>query len=280
MNSTAATRMPRSPAPVLMATDPAPAAASASAIYVGHISHRRHRPHPHRFGYPLFMMYLDLADIGACFAGRWLWSVNRRNLAEFRRSDFLGPADIPLDQAVRDRVEQETGQRPGGPIRMLAHLRYFGLSFNPVAFYYCFAGDGTTLETIVAEITNTPWRERHAYVLPLSEATGQGRMHAWEFAKQFHVSPFLPMDRRYHWRFSHPGDKLRVHMRVIADAATEFDASLRLQRRPLSGWGLARSLLRFPLMSLQVVLAIHWQAFFIWCKRNPVYDHPHNGKPK
>lgn len=264
--------------PIMRCATQSPTAA-ASAIYTGEIIHRRHRPHAHAFRYPLFMIYLDLAEIDSAFTGRWLWSVNRRNLAEFRRSDFLGAAEVPLDQAVRDRVEQETGQRPLGPIRVLAHLRYFGLAFNPVAFYYCYAADGMTLETIVAEITNTPWRERHAYVLALSQAGAQGGMHTWEFDKQFHVSPFLPMDRRYHWRFKPPGPDLNVHMRVEDGTVTEFDASLRLQRQPMLAWNLARALMRFPLMSLQVVLAIHWQAFFIWCKRNPVYDHPHDGKP-
>ncbi len=245
-----------------------------SAIYVGYISHRRFSPRPHRFRYPLFMMFLDLAELDRVFAKRWFWSLGRRNLAEFRRCDYLGDASQPLDAAVRDCVQAQTGQRPTGPIRMLAHLRYFGHCFNPVAFYYCYSADGGQLETIVAEITNTPWRERHAYVLPVSAAEPHGSALGWRFDKRFHVSPFLPMQRRYDWRFQPPADALRVHMDVTGDAGPEFDATLVLQRQPVSAWSLARALLRFPLMTMQVVLAIHWQAFFIWCKHNPVYDHP------
>lgn len=257
---------------------PAAGMALASSIYVGHINHRRFAPQPHRFRYPLFMMYLDLAELDRVFAGRWFWSIDRRNVAEFRRSDFLGNAAVPLDTAVRDCVQAQSGRRPDGPIRVLAHLRYFGHCFNPVAFYYCYSSDGTRLETIVAEITNTPWRERHAYVLQISAAEVHGSAWAWHFDKCFHVSPFLPMDRRYHWRFQAPGDDLRVHMDVErgegAEAGAEFDATLVLQRQTLSAWTLARALLRYPLMTLQVVLAIHWQALFIWRKHNPVYDHP------
>lgn len=246
----------------------------ASAVYVGRVRHRRHSPHPHDFDYRLFQIYLDLDEIDRVFAGRWLWSVGRRNLAEFRRSDYLGDPATALKQAVLDRVESETGARPDGPVRLLTHLRYFGYCFNPVSFYYCFAADGRTLEAIVAEITNTPWLERHAYVLPVAGANRRGPALEWGFDKRFHVSPFLPMDRQYRWRFTTPDEGLRVHMDVLDGERTDFDVTLTLQRKPLDGPVLARCLLAYPLMTAKVVAAIHWQAFLIWLRRNPVYDHP------
>jgi DUF1365 family protein len=136
-----------------------------SAIYTGRLRHRRFAPREHSFEYRLFMMYVDLAELDQVFRNRWLWSVKRPSLAWLRRADYLGDASVSLDQAVRDRVETETGERPTGPIRMLTHLRYFGVGFNPVTIYYCFDRADTHVETVVAEITNTPWNERHAYVL-------------------------------------------------------------------------------------------------------------------
>ncbi len=258
---------------VLGASD---AHAFSSCIYEGWIRHRRFTPNLRAFRYRLYMLYLDLSEIDQVFSKRWLWSVNRHNFAEFRRSDYLGNPDIPLDQAVRDRIREVSGRAPTGPIRLLTHLRTCGHCFNPVSFYYCYADDGTTLDTIVAEITNTPWKERHSYVLPLNTADRHGAALRWDFEKVFHVSPFMPMQREYAWRFTAPDDNLRVHMDVLAEKQRDFDATLVLDRKPLNGANLARALLRFPAMSLRIVIAIYWQALLIFLRRTPFYDHPNS----
>lgn len=247
--------------------------ALASAIYEGTVRHHRHTPNAHAFRYRMAQLYLDLDEIDTVFRDRWLWSVERANLASFRRRDYLGDPSQPLAEAVRERVEQATGERPGGPVHLLAHLCYAGYIFNPVSCYYCHHTDGA-LHSIVAEITNTPWQERHSYVLPLAAAEQRGRAWHWSFAKSFHVSPFLPMDRRYHWSFTAPTDDLRVHMGVYAGECREFDANLSLRRRPIDARQLARVLWRYPLMTAQVMAGIHWQALRLWTKRTPVYDHP------
>ena len=246
----------------------------ASAVYEGVVRHRRTAPRPHAFGYRIAQLYLDLDEVDRVLGRHWLWSIERHNIAEFRRADYLGPTELSLSGAVRLRVEQATGRRPTGPIRLLTHLRYFGYVFNPVTFYYCFADDGITLVCIVAEITNTPWRERHTYVLPVETAQIDGHVYTWAFPKAFHVSPFIPMERDYSWRFTAPAADLNVHMDVARDGRHEFDATLTLQHRPLDGTSLARVLWRYPLMTAQVVGAIHWQALRLWLKRTPVYDHP------
>lgn len=248
--------------------------ALASAVYEGVVQHCRHAPRAHAFRYRIAQLYVDLDELDRVFAGRWLWSTNHRNLAEFRRNDYLGPTALPLAEAVRRRVERHTGRRPLGPIRLLTHARYAGYLFNPVSFYYCQAPREDTIEAIVAEITNTPWNERHTYVLAADAARRHGDTWEWRFPKAFHVSPFLPIGREYLWRFTQPRASLQVHMTVLRDDARELDASLDLERRPLTGESLARVLWRYPLMTAQVIGAIHWQALRLWLKGTPVHDHP------
>jgi DUF1365 family protein len=220
------------------------------------------------------MTWLDLAELDTVFRGRWFWSTRRRALAWFRRADYLGDPALPLDEAVRRRVVDAGRPRPAGPIRMLAQLRSFGHCFNPVTFYYCYDVADTRVETVVAEITNTPWGERHAYVLPAAPGHAPGRTLDFTFGKDFHVSPFMPMDLTCHWRFSAPGQRLAVHMENDRDGRVVFDATLALTRREMTGPSLAGVLLRFPASTLRVLVAIYWQALRLVLKRAPFHAHP------
>jgi len=141
-----------------------------------------------------------------------------------------------------------------------------------VTFYYCYDAAGERVRWIVADITNTPWKERHAYVI------GAGDDHAGavraRFAKRFHVSPFMPMDMEYDWRFTTPGATLAVHMANSRGGVRVFDATLLVRRREMTGPSLARMLVAYPLQTVNVVRAIYWQAFRLWMKRVPFHPHP------
>jgi uncharacterized protein len=250
-----------------------------SSIYTGWIRHRRHAPTPHEFRYRLFMMYLDLDELPSLFDRFWCWSSQRPAFARFDRADYHGDSSQPLAVAIRETVSQATGRSIDGPIRLLTHLRYFGHSFNPVTFYYCFDRHDTRVETIVAEITNTPWKERHAYVLPVDAAKQTGRTMHFAFDKTFHVSPFMPMDVRYDWRFSNPSDRLLVHMKNFREGRRAFDATLTLTREEIAHASLARALIQFPLMTVKVTSAIYAQALRLWLKRIPVFTHPAKSSP-
>jgi DUF1365 family protein len=240
-----------------------------SALYTGRLSHRRHAPVAHAFRYRVTLAWLDLAELDEVFRGRWLWSTRRAAPAWLRRADYLGDPSLPLDEAVRDLVERETGVRPTGPVRLLTQLRTFGFCFNPVSFYYCYDADGGVVETIVAEITNTPWQERHAYVLRSGEDGLRFRL-----AKAFHVSPFMPMDLDYDWRFTPPGEMLAVRMENRRAGQLLFDASVVLRREEITAASLAATLARQPFAGLSVLGRIYWQALRLWLKRAPFHVHP------
>lgn len=249
-----------------------------SAIYEGRVRHRRFSPVPHAFSYRLFMMYLDLDELPTLFENRWFWSVDRTNLASFKRRDHVGDLIIPLDESIRRLVEARTGNRPTGPIRLLTHLRYFGYVFNPVSFYFCYDRSNGRVNTIVAEITNTPWGERHCYVLGAEHNRGGSKRKQYRFDKVFHISPFIDMDVVYDWRFTEPASQLAIHMENLRDGQLFFDATMTLERRELSGSCLARVIAQYPLMTAKVIGAIHWQALKLWAKGVPLYAHPKKRK--
>ena len=245
-----------------------------SCLYEGWVRHRRHAPVTHGFRFGMSMLYLDLDELDAIFRGRWCWSTRRPALGWFRRADHLGDPAVPLDESVRALVARATGRWLDGPIRLLTHPRYAGYVFNPLSLFYCFARDGRTIEAIVADVTNTPWGERHQYVLGATDADGDGPRR-WRNAKTFHVSPFLPMALDYRWHVGRPGDRLGVHL--AAWTATDdvvFDATLALRRRPLDGPSLAGVLIRRPLQTAQVVAGIYWQALRLWLRGAPFHAHP------
>lgn len=241
-----------------------------SCIYEGQVRHRRFSPKKHDFNYKLYMVYLDLDELDSVFAQRWLWSDKRTALARLKREDYIGDASISIKQAVNKRVLEETGSDIEGPVRMLTHLRYFGYVFNPVTFYYCFDKTDSYVKTIVAEITNTPWKERHSYVLGIKDMNEKLK---FDIDKVFHVSPFMQMDMKYDWRFSQPDKTLNVHMENKVNSDKVFDATLILKRYEFTSYQCARVLILFPVMTVKVIAGIYWQALKLYLKKVPVYDH-------
>jgi DUF1365 family protein len=244
--------------------------ADASCLYDGVVAHARSQPVAHAFSYRLNLLYLDLDELPAAFAGSRLWRLERSAPGCFRRQDYLpGPGTLP--DAVRMLVASRIGHRPQGAIRLLAQARCFGHCFNPVVFFYCFSPAGA-LEAVVAEITNTPWRERFTYVCDCRRRSGDEL--SFTFPKAFHISPFMAMAQSYVWRFSLPGEDLRVHMENHEGGQRLFSASMALTRRALNPLALDLALLRHPLLSLRLLGAIYTQAARLWWKRVPVHGHP------
>jgi DUF1365 family protein len=235
------------------------------------VRHRRFEVREHVLRYRLVLVYLDLDELPWLLGGRLVDS--RPGLVRFRRRDYLGDPRSSLSDAVRDEVQRQSGRRPDGPIRLLTQLRSYGLCFNPVSFYYCFDRSGTRLEHVLAEVTNTPWGERHGYVVstpaevPTATLTGESE-------KMLHVSPFMGMDHTYHWRVSTPGSRLEVHIESHRNGRRAFDATLAMRRHGLTQQALSRTATRYPFATLRVLALIYSHALRLKLKGVPTHRRP------
>lgn len=236
-----------------------------SAIYTGVVRHRRYQPREHAFSYGLYMLALDLDELPTLAAtSRW-FALERFAPLSFRRRDYLGDPALPLKQAVLNEVARLGGEADGlERVLMLGQVRCFGIYFSPVNLFFCYQGGGEA-RYLLAEVHNTPWNERHCYLVDLAQPQATD--------KAFHVSPFMGMAMAYHWRITPPGPRALVHIEN-RDPGLLFDATLALRRRPFDAHALNTALRQWPVMTLTVVRGIYWQALKLFLKRIPYHSHP------
>ncbi|HSS80886.1 MAG TPA: DUF1365 domain-containing protein [Gaiellaceae bacterium] len=231
-----------------------------SALYTGTLMHVRRKPTRNAFRYPISYWLLDLDELPELDRRLALVSVNRPNVLSFRDADHFD-GDKPLKQAVIEFAGDPTIER----VLVLTQLRVLGYVFNPVSFYWCYRADGS-LACMVAELNNT-FGERLPELL-------RGPSLEYEHEKHLHVSPFFGLDGAYEYAFSEPEDEVfaRIHVRENGDRP--LTAVLHGRRTELTDASVARLLLRYPLMPVQVIGLIHWQALRLWLKRVPFHRKP------
>lgn len=257
---------------------------SQSALYPGWVMHRRIRPRHHRFKYRVFAMLLDLDELAALDRGLALFGWNRSGLFSFHDRDHGDGHDL---RTWLDAKLALAGIKADGARRVLCYPRIFGYVFNPLSVWFCHARDGA-LKAIIYEVHNT-YDERHAYVLPVPQDSEPGAVvpehrpgHASPkivrhgCAKGFYVSPFLSRDCAYQFRIRPPGEDVAIAINEEEAGAPILNASFAGTRRALTDGALAAMLLRYPLMTLKVVAAIHYEAVRLMLKG--IRRHPHSAK--
>ena len=253
-----------------------------SSIYTGNVRHHRFTPTVNSFNYSLYLLYLDLDELESVFDRNWLWSTRRFNFAWFRTADHLGTlrkdTTKNLKQLIRSYLH-DNGIEAGGPIRLLTQVRYLGFAMNPASFFYCY-DTNENLRAIVTQVNNTPWGEEHLYLIDAREPNN--RIGVDGLKKDFHVSPFMPMEMNYDMRFTPPDEKLAVRMTSFESGTKMLNVVMSLKRKKLNSVNLNRLLLSYPLMSMKVFAAIYWQALKLYLKKVPFYSHPkkQNSKSK
>ena len=252
----------------------------ASALYEGTVFHRRREPVEHRLSYPIFMTLLDLEELPEALDRHPLWSARRPAPIRFRAADHLAgegpaPAADPGELAERARALALARLGPGasaaGPVRLLTMPRVLGAGFNPVSFLFLFDPDGERVEAVIAEVTNTPWGERHSYVVPAGP--GDGRIQA-SFDKRLHVSPFHPMDQSYELSVSAPGERIAISITNRERGRAVFEARLALERRELTRAAMTRVLLRYPPAVPAALARIYWNGLKLRLKGVPHHPKP------
>ncbi len=242
-------------------------------LYAGQVTHARVGGRAWSFRQKVWMPYVDVRDVVKPSSAGWLWG-GPLSPIRFRRRDFLGDPAVPLDAAVRDLVAARLEFRPQGAIRLLAHQRTWGWLFNPIAIYFCHDAADRVV-AVVADVVNTPWHERHSYILDAREG-----LHALaETPKAMHVSPFQPMDLCYRFRIAEMGTTGHIGITAVRDGRPVFVANLSLRRQPLNRRTLGSALLFAPLMTLRVSLGIYGRAVGLALRRKQLYSHPPTSEP-
>jgi len=240
-----------------------------SSLYVGAVMHRRVRPRPHRLRYRVFWMLLDLDEIGDLPRWLWMFSHNRFNAASFYDTDHGDGSRRPLRQQIERHLRQAGIDTEGGVIRLLCMPRVFGYGFNPLSVYFCHCRDDS-LAAIVYEVHNT-FGERHSYLIPVQKADGAIDQRC---KKSFYVSPFIAMDMTYEFRIALPDERVNLAIRTVDQDGLLLAAALTGDRVALTDAALLRALLAYPLLTLKVIGAIHWQALRMWLKGFRLHGRP------
>jgi uncharacterized protein len=245
---------------------------TGSAIYEGWVTHRRFGSVPHSFRYRVFMPLFDLDELPGVLDPIPLWSARRPAPARFRDADHLPGGEGPLAVRARDLVQARLGRRPGGPVRLLANPRYLGVGFNPVSFLFLH-GEESGLDSVIAEVTNTPWRERTEYVLDAQRAASERHVMG-TFRKRMHVSPFQPMEQTYEISVTRPDERFGVVIRNLERGRPVFVASMALRRHEITPGRMLRLLLGYPPMTIATLARIYANALRLKLRGARFHPHP------
>lgn len=240
----------------------------SAALYVGETVHARLEPRPHSFAYRLFQILIDIDQVDVDLAGLKALRHGRFGLFSFTERDHGARDGRSLRAWVGEKLDEAGLQIDAATIRLLCFPRVLGFVFNPLSLFFVHDQAGA-LRAVIYEVNNT-FGQTHAYVLP---AQGEGREKQLA-EKRLYVSPFYGVEGEYRFDIAPPAEDFHLAIVKTRHGAPDFTASLTERRLPLTDAQLLSLFFTMPLMTLGVVLAIHWQALRLWLKGAPFGARP------
>lgn len=242
----------------------------SSCLYVGKVMHARQKPVEYQFRYSTVSIKVDIDQIAEEAKSLPLFSFNRFNLVSVNTRDH-GPRDgTPWREWINHFL---AGYQIPNPARveLICYPRILGYSFNPLAMWYAYDSENQLI-AVIAEVSNT-FGQWHHYVLKPQAGLLTSSIKA-EAEKAFHVSPFIDMDARYHFRLKPPADEVYTYIRETRNGEAFFFASQAGTKRELNTKNLLKLIGFAPIKALKVIGLIHWWALKIWLKGGQFHRTP------
>ena len=239
-----------------------------NGIYIGHAYHKRHTPFEHDFTYRVFTLLLDIDEFESTAKRLKFFSYNRWNMFSLAAKDHGARDGSHMRPWIESAAADKDIDITGGKIFILAFPRLWGFVFNPISLYYCYDKSGA-LACILYQVKNT-FGEQHGYLLGTQDKTDNGAIKQ-SCEKLFHVSPFIEMNCTYNFIVREPDETLdfkidQRHIDISGNHQKMLTATWNGKRYDLTDRNIIRTMLMHPFMTYKVVIAIHWEAFWLWIK--------------
>tara|TARA_R110002110_G_scaffold119309_2_gene293726 strand:- start:7061 stop:7813 length:753 start_codon:yes stop_codon:yes gene_type:complete len=243
-------------------------------LFSGTLRHRRFIPKVHEFTYKVFYFYFNINELASLCDTISFLSQEKFNYLSFYRKNYIGDASQPISETVNKLLSSQN-TKPSSDVFMMTQLSHLGFCFNPISLYFTYQDD--MLQSLIADVQNTPWGEKHPYVLTNPNDISH-QSYAFQFLKKLHVSPFFDMRFVYDLNLKLTKENFIVHMQNMKDDIKHFDVTLSMQGVPFSANALKKLIVKHPFVSQKIILSIYWQALKLYIKRIPFVSHPkYNG---